>query len=175
MIHITPATTPDHIEQMITLSNEYVMWMLDEVRQRYPAINLNNFAADHSYHDIRKKYPGEHVPPHGAMFLATADGELCGCVALGKRGDGICEMRTLFVRPAYRGTGAGKRLVEAVLSEARRLGYKLVRLDTLAFMTGAQTLYRSYGFRDIEPYFDIPDLMQPYLRFFQCDLAPAAE
>lgn len=93
-----------------------------------------------------------------------------GCVALGKLSDTICEMRTLFVRPAFRGTGMGKQLVEAVLHEAREIGYTHMRLDTLSFMDSALSLYRSLGFHDIEPYRDVSDSLKQRICFLETNL-----
>jgi N-acetylglutamate synthase-like GNAT family acetyltransferase len=144
--------------------------MLAEVRQRYPDIDLNEMASEHDYDDVRKKFPGEHVPPNGCLLLARQDEMVCGCIALGKLTDTICEMRTLFVRPSCRGEGVGRQLTEACLNEARKFGYKIIRLDTLQFMTSAQTLYRSMGFNDIEPYLDLSDSLKRHICFMECEL-----
>jgi putative acetyltransferase len=100
--------------------------------------------------------PGAYAPPEGRLLLALVEGLCAGCVALRKLEDGIGEMKRLYVRPAFRGTGLGKRLTEAVLSEARAIGYRAIRLDTLPTMTRAQALYVSLGFVDIPPYNDHP-------------------
>jgi len=100
--------------------------------------------------------PGAYAAPEGRLILAFADAEPAGCVALRKLEDGICEMKRLWVRPAFRGTRLGLRLVEAVLAEARAAGYRAVRLDTLPSMREAQALYVSLGFVDIPPYNDHP-------------------
>ena len=170
MIDIIPAQVGEPLEDVIRLSQEYVNWMIAEVRQHYPDMDLNEFASEHTYDDVRKKFPGEHVPPKGCLLLAKQDGVVCGCIALGKLTDTICEMRTLFVRPSCRGQGAGKKLAEACLSEARQFGYKTIRLDTLQFMESAQTLYRSMGFYAIEPYLELSESLKRHIRFFECKL-----
>jgi GNAT superfamily N-acetyltransferase len=100
--------------------------------------------------------PGAYAPPPGALLLAFANGEPAGCVALRRIEAGICELKRLYVRPAFRGEGLGRVLVEAVLRKSREIGYRRVRLDTLPSMRAAQVLYLSLGFTDIPPYNDHP-------------------
>jgi GNAT superfamily N-acetyltransferase len=170
MIKIVAAQSGEALEHLITLSQEYVTWMLAEVRERYPQLDRQDFASERQYDDIHKKFPGEHVPPDGCLLVALHGETVCGSIALGRLTPDICEVRTLYVRPACRGIGAAKTLVEAVLDEARTLGYRAARLDTLAFMTGAQTLYHSLGFYPIEAYHPVASSVAPYIRFFECSL-----
>jgi ribosomal protein S18 acetylase RimI-like enzyme len=97
--------------------------------------------------------PGAYAPPEGALLIARSDdGAAVGQVGLWRLDDGICEMKRLYVRPAGQGTGLGRRLVEAVIAEGRRLGYRAMRLDTLPDMKTAQGLYASLGFKPTARY-----------------------
>jgi ribosomal protein S18 acetylase RimI-like enzyme len=171
MIKIVSAQDGQALEHVIALSLEYVTWMLAEIREHYPELDIEEFTSEHDYDDIRKKFPGEHVPPNGCLLLALSDGEACGCVALGRLTKTVGEMRTLYVRPAYRGMSIGKQLVEESLNQARRFGYRCVRLDTLAFMDSALHLYRSLGFCDIAPYRDVSASLKRHICFLEIKLS----
>jgi ribosomal protein S18 acetylase RimI-like enzyme len=97
--------------------------------------------------------PGDYAPPEGRLLLATGAGQPAGCVALHKLDDEICEMKRLYVRPKFRGKGLGKALAERVIVEAREIGYRKLRLDTVEpMMQMAVAMYRQLGFREIAPY-----------------------
>ena len=170
MIQIVPADTEARLQSAITLSQEYVTWMVAAIGEHYPQLNLAEFTSAHEYDDLRQKFPGDHVPPHGRLYIALGDNQAGGMIALGRLSDQVCEMRTLYVRPEFRSAGMGKRLVDTVLDDARQIGYTHMRLDTLGFMDSALRMYRSIGFQDIAPYRDVSDSLRQYIRFLELDL-----
>ena len=114
-----------------------------------------------------KKLPGKYGPPDGALILALIDDKAVGCIALRKISKEACEMKRLFVKPAYRGFGIGRKLVEILIHKAKVLNYKYMRLDTIPSLKKAQKLYESVGFYDIEPYVYNPT---EGARFMELDL-----
>jgi len=101
--------------------------------------------------------PGDYAPPSGRLLLATDEGQLAGCVALHPLEPGICEMKRLYLRPAFRAKGLGRIMVETIIGEARGIGYHRLRLDTIEpLMKDAVRTYRKMGFREIAPYRENP-------------------
>jgi putative acetyltransferase len=97
--------------------------------------------------------PSDYAPPDGRLLLAEYDGQLAGCIALHKLRDSICEMKRLYLRLQFRGKGLGRALADHIISEARQIGYKRMRLDTVEpVMKDAVAMYRRIGFREIAPY-----------------------
>jgi GNAT superfamily N-acetyltransferase len=97
--------------------------------------------------------PGDYAPPYGQLLLAECEGKLAACVALHKLDSTICEMKRLYLRPAFRGKGLGRVLTERIIAEARRIGYQRMRLDTVEpVMKDAVAMYRRLGFKEIAPY-----------------------
>jgi carbonic anhydrase len=106
-------------------------------------------------------------PPRGVLLLAEMEGRPAGCAAVRPLDNVICELKRVYVRPDFRGTGMGRRLTETALQAAREMGYQRIRLDTPPQMAAAQQLYEDLGFHDIPAYYGEPMAGQ---RFMEADL-----
>lgn len=115
--------------------------------------------------------PGRYAPPQGRLILCRVDGAAAGCIAVKPlRGVGLCEMKRLFVRPEFRGKGIGLKLATRLIEDAKQIGYRAMRLDTIVGrMDAAIAMYRSLGFNEILPYYDNP---VPNAAFFELILNP---
>ena len=100
--------------------------------------------------------PGKYAPPRGRLLLACEADQPAGCIALRPLETDVCEMKRLFVRPAWRCQGLGRRLTIAIIAAADEMGYRQIKLDTLSSMTAAISLYHSLGFRRIPAYYVNP-------------------
>ena len=100
--------------------------------------------------------PGCYAPPRGRLLIAWVGDDAAGCVALRPLADDVCEMKRLYVRPGFRGSGIGKQLAEAIIAEARQIGYAIMRLDTVPKLEAATRLYESLGFVRRDAYYETP-------------------
>lgn len=143
MIEIIPATTPSHFQTIRDLFREYEQFLqVDLCFQRFD--------------EELASLPGSYAPPHGAMLLALAAGQAAGCVAMRSLAQGVCEMKRLYVRPAYLGQGIGRNLALTVIEQAGNAGYVRMRLDTLKKLQPALGLYAGLGFRPCPAYYENP-------------------
>ena len=112
--------------------------------------------------------PGDYAAPRGQLLVAMAGGALLACCALRPLDtvdySNACEIRRLYVRPAHRGLGLGRRLTEAQMDFARMQGYSCMLLDTLSAMEAARALYEDLGFEEIPPYYFYPIAGAHYLK-----------
>ena len=148
-------STPEQFDEARTILREYAAALgIDLCFQHFDA----ELAA----------LPGDYAAPGGQLLLAHVDGALAACGALRPLVDtdyaNACEMKRLYVRPAFRRFGLGRLLAQALMDEARRGGYSAMLLDTLDDMEAARELYASLGFEEIPPYYFNPIPGAHYLK-----------
>ena len=140
MPQIIQATTDEHMDEARRIFTEYEEWL-------GVSLCFQGFDAEMA------GLPGKYAPPEGRLLLAIENAEVAGCVAFRPLDDEICEMKRLFVRPAFQGSGLGRDLIEELIAEARSAGYIKMRLDSwIPRMGKAIEMYRRHGFYEIEPY-----------------------
>jgi len=145
MLSIIQAETDDQVAEATTLFREYETWL---------GMSLCFQDFEHEVATL----PGKYAMPEGRLLLAYSDNRLAGCIALRPfDDDGVCEMKRLFVRDAFRGRQIGVSLIERLIADARDIGYQKMRLDTFPPKMGkAVKLYESHGFGSIPPYYENP-------------------
>ena len=144
-VHIREASGPDDLEAVRRLLHDYAAEFAPTI-----ADNLRIQGFDEELAGL----PGRYAGPSGGLLLAKVAGRPVGCVAVRDLGDGVCEMKRLYIAPDYRSIGLGRRLVAAILDHATRLGHRRMVLDSTPEMARAVDLYRSFGFEETEPYND---------------------
>jgi putative acetyltransferase len=131
---------------------------LDAVRTLFPEY-ANSLQVDLCFQGFEQELatlPGKYAPPQGRLLIAKQHGEAAGCVALRHYREDVCEMKRLFVRPAFRGLGLGRDLAVRIIAEAREAGYSEMVLDSLDRLHPALGLYQAMGFVETPPYYPNP-------------------
>jgi ribosomal protein S18 acetylase RimI-like enzyme len=142
-LRIAEARWPDDREAVATLFREYVA----------------SLAEDISFQNVDDEFaglPGKYARPTGVVLVARDGEQAAGVIAYRMVEPGVCEMKRLYVRPAFRASGLGRELAGELIDDAKASGYRLMLLDTLASMDAARALYRDLGFVPIAPYYDNP-------------------
>jgi putative acetyltransferase len=168
MIDVSRATTPAQLDQVRSLIRAFVDW--HRQRHREDLELIDRYFDARAFEEELASLPGKYAPPKGRLLLATHDGQPAGCVALREIDADTCEMKRMFVYTQFQGKGVGRALSEAVIREARSIGYSLMRLDTSVRQSEAQTLYERSGFKRIEPYYELPEDVKNWLVFMEMRL-----
>lgn len=150
---IRKVDTPEDLEVVVSLFEEYAQSLGID-------LSFQDFATEMA------QMPGKYAPPGGALLLArNAKRQAIGCVGLRPFSSaGHCEMKRLYVHPDGRGLGVGRELAQAVIEEAKGLGYDAMLLDTLSTMESAKALYKLLGFVEVAPYYESPLKNTTFLR-----------
>jgi len=140
---IAEARWPDDRATVEALFREYVGSLTEDISFQ----NVDNELAG---------LPGKYARPGGVVLIAWDGTDAAGAVAYRMVEPGVCEMKRLYVRPAFRGRDIGRELANELIDDAQSRGYRTMLLDTLASMQSARALYRALGFRPVEAYYENP-------------------
>ena len=140
----------DEKDEIKKLFTEYTNMLVETNPQMAIYLEIQNY--DDELLHLEKKYG----IPDGRLYIAYIDEKPAGCVALRKLDDTKCELKRLFVRPEFRGQNLGHILIKQIIDDAKSIGYESLFLDTLPFLKSAIHLYKSFGFKETEPYNNSP-------------------
>ncbi|HRQ38519.1 MAG TPA: GNAT family N-acetyltransferase [Chloroflexota bacterium] len=168
MIEITQANTDIQLEQVRNLKRAFLAWQKQTYNDRLDLVE--KYFEPKAFENELASLPGKFAPPSGRLLVAYYDGIPAGTVALRDIGNQICEMKSMFVESQHLGKSIGRFLAEAIIQEARIIGYTKMRLDTGPRQIAAQTLYRSLGFREIKPYYELPQELTEKALFMELTL-----
>lgn len=148
----------DSLQEVASLFSEYTDMLVagDAAFQEY--LDIQNF------NEEIKHLEAKYGLPYGRLYLAYCDGQPAGCIGLRKIDDQNCEMKRLYVRPAFRGRQIGNCLVRQIIADAKEIGYAHMLLDTLPFLQNAIRMYERYGFYEIPSYNDSPLAASIYMK-----------
>jgi len=176
MTTIAEAASAGQLEEVRTLMRAFIAWHRD--RHREDVDLIDRYFDPVAFEAELRGLPGKYGSPDGRLLLARSDGRPAGCVALRRleaqsstsQSSGpvrACEMKRMYVHSEFRGQGIGRALVEAVVADARAIGYTVMRLDTSARQKEAQRLYLGMGFQIIPPYYDLSEDLTGWLVFME--------
>lgn len=140
----------DRPAEVLSLFTEYTQMLVSHDPSFQIYLDIQHY--EDEIRDLEAKYGR----PEGRLYLALWDGEAAGCIALRKLDNRRCEMKRLYVRPAFRGHKIGDALVDRVIQDAKAIGYRYMLLDTLPFLEAAIRMYQKRGFYEIPCYNDSP-------------------
>ena len=163
-MEITIKPAYQELEAIQELLSEYAAMVVANDPEYMDYLKLQRFDAELCRPDEKYGQPG------GRLYLVRVDGAAAGCIAMKRLDETRCEMKRLYIRPAFRGRGIARRLVEMLLADAQKDGYEAMVLDTFPFLSQAIRLYRDLGFYEIPSYTHSPIDATIYMRK---DLCPA--
>ena len=157
-----------HLNQVRDLIRSFIVW--HKARHQEDIDLIDSYFDAAAFDEELAALPGKYAPPRGQLLLASLGESPAGCVALRSIDSDTCEMKRMFVYTQHHGKGVGRMLAEAIIVEARALGYRRMRLDTSIRQDEAKGLYSSVGFRTIEPYYELPEDLRNWLVFMELEL-----
>ena len=164
VVQVRAATTAD-LDDVRRLFRGFVRW--HHARQGEDLPLVLRYFDEAAWEAELAGLPGAYAPPGGALLVADLDGSVVGCVALRALDAERCEMKRMYVDDTGRGHGVGRALGEAVVAAGRDAGHREMYLDTSVNQHEAIGLYRSLGFEEVGPYYDLPAELRDWLVYFR--------
>lgn len=155
-IKIVPAY--GFVQEVGELFSEYTDMLIAEDASFREYLGIQNYDEELSHLEMK------YGLPHGRLYLAYLDDQLAGCIGLRRIDDENCEMKRLYVKPAFRGKHISDRLIRKIIADAKDIGYSHMLLDTLPFLQSAIHIYKRYGFYEIPSYNNSPMASSIYMR-----------
>lgn len=165
MVEIVSARTPEQLEGIRTLIREFADWALETFHKGKEGVPTVFATLD----DELTSLPGKYAEPDGALYLASVEGEIAGCLGGFRRDERSIEVTRLWVRPASRGHSVGEHLVRHFIVNARKTNYDRAVLRSLKAMTSAHKIYRSAGFSEMDGNTCFPNFVDIEIAM-ECDL-----
>jgi GNAT superfamily N-acetyltransferase len=174
-VHFQPVDLRIHRSQLADLNVEYMNWWLRGIEECFKTdlATLLGWSKE-AVENKKREYLASEVEklcsdPHGVYYLLELEGAIIGMGALHQIREKAGEIKRMYIRPAYRGKGYGKALLQQLLQKAREFGYRSVYLDSGRFMTAAHRLYRSFGFVECNGYpeTEVPPQFSPQWLFME--------
>ncbi len=154
-IEFQQVESEEHKKEAGWLIREYLEWLNDRLRREH-GIEFDVEAMVQS--DLSDPY--KFHPPHGRFYVVRYKEQIAGVGCMKRLETGVGEVQRMYVLPTYRGKGIGRAIINRLIEDARSIGYRQLRLESLKFLEAAHSLYRSVGFLEIDPYAD--NSMQSY-------------
>ena len=137
-----------HLEELRVILNEYLSFISKELIKPPWDFNLDvEYAVNFTMNNLDK-----FAEPDGRLLLVEVDGEIAGTISLRKIREDAGEIKRMYVKPKFRGKKLGNLMVEKVISISEENGFSKLFLDTSLFMSSAVSLYKKYGFKEIDSY-----------------------
>jgi GNAT superfamily N-acetyltransferase len=161
-IEFEQVESDEHKHQVGMLIREYLEWLNARLQREYGLEFDVEAMVKSDLSETRKFHP-----PEGRFYLARYQKRVAGVGCLKKLVAGVAEVQRMYVSPTYREKGIGRAIINRLIDDARSLGYRQLRLESLKFLDAAHALYHSVGFHDIDPYID--SSMKSYQSAHQLD------
>lgn len=168
MLSIIEPQTPEQFDAVRRLCWDYHSFLLTLDSRSREIVQA--FYPHKKYAEVLAAIETEHVRPRGGTRLAVLDGQAVGCGMFQTIGPGIAEIKRVFVTDAARGTGAGRALMLSIIDQCREDGFETIRMDTGKPLEAATRLYLALGFKLRDAYYDVPEIAQGHLLFFEMPL-----